>query len=85
MAELITHLTEGTCSSKIEVTIDNNIIESVEFSGGCPGNLLGITKLITGMYVDDVLEKVEGLKCGSRETSCPDQLAKALRTWKDNR
>ena len=83
MAETITHLTKGTCSSAIKVSIKDNIIQSVEFSGGCPGNLAGITQLVAGMEVNEVLDRIEGVKCGSRETSCPDQLAKALRAWQN--
>ncbi|MBI9106704.1 MAG: TIGR03905 family TSCPD domain-containing protein [Spirochaetales bacterium] len=78
MKQNFTHKTRGTCSREIKITIDENIIDSVEFIGGCPGNLAGISRLIEGMDIDDVIRRVDGLQCGSRGTSCPDQLAKAL-------
>lgn len=63
----------------IEIELDGDIIKDVVFTGGCNGNLSGISKLITGMKAEDVIEKLEGTKCGMNETSCPDQLSKALR------
>mgnify|MGYP003531689820 FL=1 len=78
----ITYRTEGTCSSVIELEVDDNIIKSIYFWGGCNGNLQGISRLVKGMKVDDVIERLEGIKCGRRSTSCPDQLCKALREIK---
>ncbi|MDC7124102.1 MAG: TIGR03905 family TSCPD domain-containing protein [Spirochaetales bacterium] len=69
---------KGVCSKKIDIKIDNDIVESVGFTGGCPGNLLGIGALVKGMDIKEVCEKLEGIKCGRKNTSCPDQLAKAL-------
>ena len=72
--------TRGTCSSRIELEIDNeHIINSVSFTGGCNGNLSGISKLIKGMKAEDVIERLEGTTCGPNPTSCPDQLSRALR------
>ncbi len=71
--------TQGTCSQLINVDVENDIIKSVEFVGGCSGNTQGVASLVTGMNVDEVINRMEGIKCGSRPTSCPDQLAKALK------
>ena len=71
--------TKGTCASSIEIVIENAIIISVRFSGGCHGNAQGLSRLLEGMSASDVATKFEGIKCGRRNTSCPDQLAKALR------
>lgn len=71
--------TKGTCSKEIQVEADGDVIKSVKFVGGCAGNTAGITKLVQGMKIDDVIEKLEGTVCGIKSTSCPDQLAKALR------
>ncbi len=70
--------TKGTCSKEIIVELDNNIIKNVEFLGGCNGNLKGISSIVKGMKVDDVIEKLKGITCSGRPTSCPDQLSKAL-------
>ena len=74
--------THGTCCSEIEIEIENDIIKSVSFKGGCNGNLQGIAALVTGMNKDEVIKKLEGVRCGMKSTSCPDQLAKALREWR---
>lgn len=74
--------TSGTCSQMIDFDIDGDIIKSVAFTGGCSGNLSGISSLVCGMRVDDAIDKLKGIKCGVRETSCPDQLAKALEEFK---
>ena len=70
--------TSGTCSTMIDLEVDGDIIKSVAFTGGCNGNLKGICSLVSGMKVDDAIEKLQGIKCGFKNTSCPDQLAKAL-------
>lgn len=77
-----TYKTKGVCSSSIELEIDDGIVKSVKFTGGCNGNLQGIGSLVEGMEVDDVIKKLSGIKCGFKGTSCPDQLAKALREYK---
>ncbi len=63
----------------IEIELDGDVIKDVVFTGGCNGNLNGISKLVTGMKAEDVISKLEGTKCGFKDTSCPDQLSKALR------
>jgi uncharacterized protein (TIGR03905 family) len=71
--------TQGTCSKFIEFDIEDGIVNDVVFYGGCNGNLQGIARLVKGMKVDDVISRLEGINCGGKGTSCPDQLAKALR------
>lgn len=75
----ISYQTQGVCSREIILDVENGIILNVEFFGGCNGNLKGISKLVKGMKVEDVIEKLEGTTCGHKDTSCPDQLCKALR------
>ncbi len=70
--------TSGTCSSAIDVELKDGIIESVKFTGGCNGNLQGISSLVKGMRAEDAIKKLKGIRCGMKPTSCPDQLAKAL-------
>lgn len=72
----------GVCSQLIDIEVTDGIIDSVQFTGGCNGNLKGICSLVKGMKVDDVIEKLDGIKCGFKNTSCPDQLAQALKTLK---
>lgn len=72
---------KGVCSREINLEIEDNIIKSVSFVGGCNGNLSGISKLVTGMKVQDVIDKLKGTTCGFKKTSCPDQLAKALEQY----
>ena len=71
--------THGVCSSMIHVELDGDKIKDVDFVGGCNGNLQGISSLVKGMKVEDAIERLSGIECGSKATSCPDQLAKALR------
>lgn len=70
--------TKGVCSSSIEVELDGDIIKGVKFVGGCNGNLKGIASIVKGMKVQDVIDRLSGIKCGMKKTSCPDQLARAL-------
>ena len=72
----------GVCCSEISFEIEDNIIKNVNFKGGCSGNAAGLSKLIIGMPVDEVIAKLEGTKCGHKSTSCPDQLTKALKEWR---
>ena len=74
--------TRGTCSQKIFFDIEDGKVKNVQFLGGCNGNLKGIGALVEGMNVDDVIARLEGTKCGMKSTSCPDQLAKALKEAK---
>ncbi|MCI2049005.1 MAG: TIGR03905 family TSCPD domain-containing protein [Lachnospiraceae bacterium] len=72
--------TKGTCSTQIDLELDNDhIIRSVSFTGGCNGNLQGICRLVRGKKAEDVISELEGIRCGYKATSCPDQLARALR------
>ena len=73
--------TKGTCSKAIELDVDDatGIINSVQFIGGCPGNTVGVAQLVRGQKAEDVIGKLEGITCGMKPTSCPDQLARALR------
>ena len=73
-----TYKTKGVCSRLIEIEIEDNIVKSVSFEGGCNGNTKGIASLVVGMPVDEVIDRLKGIKCGFRQTSCPDQLATAL-------
>jgi len=73
--------TSGVCAKEINFSIDSGVIKKVSFMGGCNGNLKGMGLLLEGMKVEDVISKLEGTKCGPRETSCPDQLAKALKEY----
>lgn len=73
-----TYKTQGTCSSSIDIEVENGIVTAVKFTGGCNGNLKGISALCVGMKVEDVIERLQGIRCGFKSTSCPDQLARAL-------
>ena len=78
MKKTITYKTHGTCSRSIEIVIDGDTVESVIFNGGCDGNTHGLENLVAGMKTEDVISKLKGIKCGFKDTSCPDQLAIAL-------
>lgn len=79
MSNKFTFYPQGVCSMMIEIELEDDIIKDVVFTGGCNGNLSGISKLIKGMKAGDVIEKLEGTTCGFKDTSCPDQLSKALK------
>ena len=70
--------TKGTCSVQIDFEVSDGIVSNIRFIGGCNGNLKGLSALADGMKVEDVIEKLHGIRCGFKNTSCPDQLAKAL-------
>jgi uncharacterized protein (TIGR03905 family) len=70
--------TKGTCSTQIDLEVENGIIKNVAFTGGCNGNLQGVSKLVEGMKAEDAIAKLKGIRCGYKNTSCPDQLATAL-------
>lgn len=74
--------TKGTCSQMIFFEIDDGKVHNVQFMGGCNGNLQGIGKLVEGMDIDDVIARIDGIHCGAKPTSCPDQLATALKQAK---
>lgn len=80
----MTYKTSGVCSSAIDFEVEGNIIKSVKFMGGCSGNTQGVARLIEGMDIDEAISRIEGIKCGFRPTSCPDQLAKALKKYKES-
>lgn len=75
---IYTYKTNKTCSRQIIVNVENGIIKEVEFIGGCSGNTQGISALVKGMKIEDVVDKCRGIDCAGRGTSCPDQLSKAL-------
>lgn len=70
----------GVCSRKMIIDVENGVVENLTVEGGCHGNLQGISALVRGMKVDDVIERLEGIRCGSKSTSCPAQLAAALKS-----
>ena len=79
----ILYQTQCTCSRLIDVTADDNdVIQQVFFIGGCNGNLQGVCRLVTGQKIDDVISKLNGIRCGEKPTSCPDQLCRALEQLK---
>ena len=75
---MYSYKTKGTCSRQIDVELDGDVIKDVKFYGGCNGNLQGLSRLVKGMKVEDVIKKLEGVRCSGRPTSCPDQLCHAL-------
>lgn len=79
MIQRITYPTSGTCSRQIDIELEDGIIRSVLFTGGCQGNTQGVAALVQGMKASDAIARLEGIDCRGRGTSCPDQLAKALR------
>lgn len=74
----MTYKTTGTCSTQIDLDVEGGIIRNVRFTRGCNGNLQGISKLVEGMKAEEAIEKLRGIKCGARDTSCPDQLSYAI-------
>lgn len=72
------YMTKGTCSTEIDIEVAEGVIQSVKFTRGCNGNLQGISALVKGMKVEDAIARLKGIKCGAKDTSCPDQLARAL-------
>ncbi|MGM9638454.1 MAG: TIGR03905 family TSCPD domain-containing protein [Butyricicoccaceae bacterium] len=73
----------GICARSITINVENGMVTNVQFVGGCNGNLKGIGSLVRGMRVEDVIERLEGITCGPKSTSCPDQLAKALKAMQN--
>ena len=78
----MTYKTSGTCSTKIDFDVTDGVVHNVKFTGGCSGNTQGVSALVEGMKVEDVVQRLKGIRCGFRPTSCPDQLAKALESYK---
>ena len=75
----MTYKTKGVCSREINFEVEDNKVKNVQFVGGCSGNTQGVARLIDGMDIDEAISRIEGIQCGFRPTSCPDQLAKALK------
>lgn len=81
----VTYYPKGTCSTKMEVEEKKGIITKVKVTDGCSGNLQGISRLLVGMRIEDAISRMEGIRCGAKETSCPDQLSKALRKLQEKK
>lgn len=79
MKKTLHFVPSSVCSSAIDLTVEDGVIREIHFTGGCNGNLQGISLLARGMRVEEVIDRLEGIRCGSKKTSCPDQLTKALR------
>ena len=79
MEKKLIYPTRGVCSQAIEIHLEDDVVKSVEFFGGCHGNTQGIARLVQGMKAEDVIARLEGISCHGKVTSCPDQLARALR------
>lgn len=81
--EKFSYIPHGVCSRKIDIEIEDGIIKSVKYTGGCAGNTQGVAALVAGMSVDEAIERLSGIRCGFKSTSCPDQLATALKEYKE--
>ena len=75
----INYQPRGTCSRQMTIEVEDGVVKSFQVMGGCHGNLQGISRLVEGMKVEDVIARLDGIRCGSKPTSCPDQLARALK------
>lgn len=74
----------GVCSRKMIFDIENGVVENLRVEGGCSGNLQGISSLVKGLPVDEIIDRLSGIRCGSKSTSCPAQIAEALKQYKEN-
>lgn len=83
--EKYTYTPHGVCSRRIDIEIDGDIINAVKYSGGCAGNTQGVAALVAGMNIDEAIARLSGIKCGFKNTSCPDQLATALKEIKNKK
>lgn len=83
--ETFEYTPKGVCSSKIIFNIDNDVLSDVRVIGGCPGNSLGIRALCKNQNINDIINKLDGIKCGYKKTSCPDQISSALKEYKQKR
>lgn len=81
---MYSYKTYGVCSSAINFEVEDRKLKNVSYINGCDGNLQGIGRLVEGMEIDEAIKRLEGIKCGSKNTSCPDQLASALKLWKES-
>jgi uncharacterized protein (TIGR03905 family) len=82
-AYIMNYKTHGVCSREIKFDVEDNKLTHVQFVGGCAGNTQGVARLIEGMDIDEAIKRLDGIQCGPRPTSCPDQLANALKKYKD--
>ena len=76
----INYTPKGVCANHFTIDVENGVIQSVKIDGGCPGNTVGVSRLLKGMKVEDAIARLEGIRCGGKATSCPDQIAQALKT-----
>ena len=83
--EIYEYKPNGVCANKIIYNIENNIVLDVRVIGGCPGNSLGVRALVQNQKIDDVIDKLDGIRCGFKNTSCPDQISIALKEYKQKR
>ncbi|HCB11352.1 MAG TPA: TIGR03905 family TSCPD domain-containing protein [Cyanobacteria bacterium UBA11991] len=83
--EVIQYQPQGTCCRAMQIVVEDGKIVDADFMGGCNGNLKGIKSLIKGMEIDDVIERLNGIQCGGKTTSCPDQLACCLKQYKESK
>lgn len=83
--ERFTYNTKGVCSRTIDITVDGDVIVEVSYFGGCSGNTQGVAALVKGMKIEDAIARLKGIRCGFKSTSCPDQLATALREYLDRK
>ncbi len=83
MKKQFTFTPKGVCSRQIDLVIEDDIIVDAKFTGGCSGNTQGVAALVIGMNVDEAIRRIKGIKCGMKDTSCPDQLSRALESAKE--
>ena len=81
----INYTPKGVCANHFTIDVENGVIQSVKSDGGCPGNTVGVSRLLKGMKVEDAIARLEGIRCGDKPTSCPDQLSRALRQYQSER
>jgi uncharacterized protein (TIGR03905 family) len=81
--EKISYTPNGVCSRKMDIEVEDGVIVDVKITGGCSGNTQGVSRLLVGMKVDEAIERLDGIHCGPRPTSCPDQIARALKEYKN--
>ena len=83
MEKQFSYTPKGVCSRQIDLVIEDNVIIDAKFTGGCSGNTQGVAALVIGMDVDEAIRRIKGIKCGMKDTSCPDQLSRALEASKE--
>ena len=83
MTKKISYAPQGVCSRMIDISVENDIITQITFTGGCSGNTQGVSRLAEGMQVDEAIRRLSGIRCGFKDTSCPDQLARALKKLRE--